>query len=223
VTSLGRVMGYESDYHYKILLVDDRWENLSVIRNLLEPIGFEITEAANGQEGLEKAHSLQPDLVITDLAMPIMNGFEMVKQMRESETLNDKIILASSASVFDFHRQEARTAGCNDFIPKPVQAEELLSQLQQYLQLTWVYENATLDRPDVTVSQKDENPWTVPEIAHLQPLYAAVQRCRVTEIQAIAKQIKEFDSKYSSFADKVFTLAEQFDIDAIAALIEPYL
>jgi signal transduction histidine kinase/CheY-like chemotaxis protein len=224
VTSAGRVMGYESNYRHKILLVDDRWENLSVIKNLLEPIGFEIIEAVNGEDGLEKAHSFQPDLVITDLAMPVMNGFEMVKQMRGSETLKDKIILASSASVFEFHRQEARAAGCDDFIPKPVQAEELLSQLQQYLQLTWVYEDTPLDKPEtVTDSVADSHPWTVPEITHLQPLYAAVLRCRVAEIQAVAKQIKELDSKYSSFADKVLALADEFDIDAIAALINPYL
>jgi signal transduction histidine kinase/DNA-binding NarL/FixJ family response regulator len=224
ITSLGRVTGYEGDYRHKILLVDDRWENLSVIKNLLEPIGFEIIEAVNGQEGLEKAHIFQPDLVITDLAMPVMNGFEMVKQMRESETLKDKIILASSASVFEFHRQEARAAGCNDFIPKPVQAEEMLYQVQHYLQLEWVYEDTTLDKPEsVTISSSDSHPWIVPEIAHLQPLYAAVQRCRVTEIQAVAKQIKELDPKYSSFADKVLAFADEFDIDAIVALIEPCL
>jgi signal transduction histidine kinase/DNA-binding NarL/FixJ family response regulator len=221
LTSKGVVIGYKAKNCYKILLVDDRWENRSVIKNLLEPIGFEIIEAVNGQEGLEKAYSNNPDLIITDLAMPIMDGFEMIKKMRLESTLKHKIIIASSASVFDFHRQEARAAGCDDFIPKPVQMEELLEQLQHYLQLEWIYEDATENIENITeVDTISFHPWVVPEASHIEALYVAVQRCRVAEIQAAAKQLKEIEPRYSPFANKVLMLASEFDIDAIATLIK---
>ncbi|MEM9927829.1 MAG: ATP-binding protein [Cyanobacteria bacterium P01_D01_bin.50] len=222
-TEVGTVMGYKGSRR-KILFVDDRWENRSVITNLLEPIGFEIIEATNGEEGLEKAYSLNPDAIITDLSMPVMNGFEMVKQMRCSPEFKDSIIIASSASVFEFHRQEARAAGCDDFLPKPVQAEELLHQLQQYLKLEWVYEETAVDeKQSEIVDNSDSNAFTVPNSEQLQAIYKAVQRCRVSEIEAEAKKIKEIDSKYSAFTEKILTLVDEFDIDAIAALIESYI
>lgn len=218
-TSLGLITDYKGNYRYKILIVDDRWENRSVVKNLLEPIGFTLVEAVNGEEGIAKANSFQPDLIITDLAMPVMNGLEMVKQMRELPNLKQTIIIASSASVFDFHRQEARAAGCNDFIPKPVQAEELLDQLQYYLKLEWIYENTAKPEPANTFVTNG-NGWVVPETSYLQDLNKAVQRCRVNEIQAAAQQLKQISSEYCPFADKVLALASEFDIDAIALLLE---
>ncbi|MBE9092861.1 MASE1 domain-containing protein [Tychonema sp. LEGE 07203] len=223
VTASGTVMGYEGDRR-KILLVDDRWENLAVLTNLLEPIGFEITTATNGKEGLDRSHSLHPDLVITDLAMPVMNGFEMVKQIRQSEALKNQIIIASSASVFEFDRQEARAAGCNDFLPKPVQAEELLDQLQQYLQLKWIYEIINTveaaSAPDLDASNTDLK---MPAPHELQRLYEAVQRCRVADIQAEMQRINALDPQYRAFTERILVLVDEFDIDAIGALIEPYL
>ena len=223
VTTAGTVIGYQGDRR-QIMIVDDRWENRAVLTNLLEAIGFDIITAVDGQEGLDKAHQFHPDLVITDLAMPVMNGFEMVKHLRLSETLHDRIIIASSASVFEFHRQEARAAGCNDFLPKPVQAEELLHQLQQYLGLQWIYElTTTSPQESAPYSDAGTTGWKVPESDQLQNLYKAVQRCRVADIQAETQRIKTLDPEYSAFTDRVLVLVDEFDIDAIGTLIEPYL
>ncbi|MEG3878337.1 ATP-binding protein [Microcoleus sp. herbarium7] len=223
VTTSGTVIGYQGD-RLRILIADDRWENRAVLANLLEPIGFEIITAVDGEEGLDKALQLHPDLIITDLAMPVMNGFEMVKQIRQSETLKNQIIIASSASVFEFHRQEARAAGCNDFLPKPVQAEELLHQLQQYLRLEWIFEATTASQqgcaPDADVGNAG---WKVPESHELKKLYKAVQRCRVADIQAETQRINRLDPQYSAFTDRILALIDEFDIDAIGVLIEPYL
>jgi signal transduction histidine kinase/CheY-like chemotaxis protein len=222
ITTAGTVIGYQGDRR-TILLVDDRWENRAVLENLLEPIGFAIIAAQDGREGLDKAHQCHPDLVITDLAMPVMNGFEMVAQMRRSETLQDRIIIASSASVFEFHRREARAAGCNDFLPKPVQAEELLRQLQQYLKLEWIYDTTPASVPASEVNVDTTAEWMVPPSHELQQLYKAVQRYRVADIQAETQRINTLDPQYLAFTDRVLALVDEFDIDAIAALLEPYL
>ncbi|MBD2043332.1 response regulator [Microcoleus sp. FACHB-672] len=124
----------------KILVVDDKWENRSVIVNLLEPIGFEVAEASNGEEGLEKALQFQPDLIITDLVMPVLDGFEMMRRLRVSPQLKDLVVIVSSASVFAKDQHKSLEAGGNDFIPKPIQAEQLLQKLQKYLQIEWIYE-----------------------------------------------------------------------------------
>lgn len=93
--------------------------------NLLEAIKFEMTEAVNAQEGLKKDYSVKPYVITKDLTIPVMNDFGMVKQMRCSPELKNSIIIASSASVFEFYRQEARPASCDDFLPKAVQAKLL--------------------------------------------------------------------------------------------------
>ena len=74
------VIGYQGEQQ-TILIVDDRWENRTVIINLFAPLNFKVIEATNGREGLAKAKELQPDLILTDLAMPIMNGFEMTQSL----------------------------------------------------------------------------------------------------------------------------------------------
>ncbi|MGB3300642.1 MAG: ATP-binding protein, partial [Phormidesmis sp.] len=136
-----RVVGYEGDRR-TILVVDDRWENRAVLQNMLEPLGFIIAEAEDGQQGLEKLHTLSPDLVITDLAMPVMDGFEFLKQIRSHEDLNHHQVIISSASVSQADQQAALNSGGNCFLAKPVDGQELLSILSELLNLKWVYEVA---------------------------------------------------------------------------------
>jgi signal transduction histidine kinase/DNA-binding NarL/FixJ family response regulator len=139
MTSQGAIAGYEGKKR-KILVVDDRWENRSVLINLLEPIGFELLEAENGQEGMDRTLTHQPDLIITDLAMPVMDGFEFLEKVRSHPELQEMPILVSSASAFEIDRHKSLAAGSNDFLPKPVQADILLEFIQKYLQLDWIYD-----------------------------------------------------------------------------------
>ncbi|MGI2908445.1 ATP-binding protein [Tolypothrix sp. VBCCA 56010] len=218
------VIGYQGERR-KILIVDDRWENRAVIVNLLEPIGFDLIEANNGQDGLEKVRESQPDLIITDLSMPVMNGFEMTQCLRNLPDFKNALIIASSASVFSFDRQKSREAGCNDFIPKPVQAIELLEQLQLYLGLEWIYE--TKDNSELvaetqnTFTEVDE--MVIPPSQELTNLYQAAKGGYVLRITEEANRIMQLDSKYTAFANSVLKLADEFDDEAIANLIKPFI
>ena len=216
------VVGYQGEKK-KILIVDDRWENRSVIINMLDPIGFEVIEASNGQEGLEKAHECQPDLIIADLTMPVIDGFEMTRRLRKSPKFRNTIIIASSASVFSFDRQQSREAGCNDFVPKPVQNEELLNTLQNYLKLQWIYDikdELTLQPQDTSVSMSDI---VVPPAQELIALHKAARSGYIVDIQEEANRLKQLDLKYAAFADKIIQLAEAFEDEAIVKLVNLYL
>ncbi|HBE21161.1 MAG TPA: histidine kinase [Cyanobacteria bacterium UBA11149] len=218
----GNIIGFEGK-PLKILIVDDRWENRSVVVNLLEPLGFQVFEASNGEEGLEKAMEVQPDLIITDLVMPVMDGFAMTQELRQSANLQDTIIIASSASVFDWHRHQALDAGCHDFLPKPIQSEELLRQLQHHLQLRWIYQT----KEELTIQHQDTSPakveMVIPPDSQLVSLYQAVLRCDFTDIQAESYRIKQLNPKYTEFADRLLALADEFEVDAIAKFIQPYI
>ncbi|MEQ8958828.1 MAG: PAS domain S-box protein, partial [Coleofasciculus sp. C2-GNP5-27] len=104
------IVGYAGNQR-KILIVDDRWENCAVLRSVLEPIGFDIQEAANGQEGLDKAREWQPDLILVDIVMPVMNGHQMTQQLRQHPEFKTIPIIAVSANAFAHNRVESLEAG----------------------------------------------------------------------------------------------------------------
>lgn len=213
------IIGYKGEKR-KVLIVDDRWENSAVIVNLLEPIGFDMLEASNGEEGLIKARKHQPDLIITDLSMPVMNGFEMTQELRNMEQFKDAIIIASSASVFSFDRQKSLEAGCNDFLPKPVQVQDLFEQLQLYLNLEWIYETKNNSELVTQQSYTEVSEMVIPPKEELAVLYQAARGGYVLQIVEEANRIQQLDSKYTTFANSILRLAEDFDDEAIANLLQ---
>lgn len=149
-TESGRIVGFEGDKR-KILVVDDKESNRSVLVNMLEPLGFETALATDGLDGIAKAR-FKPDCILIDLVMPAMDGFEATRQIRMLPEMAGVVVLAVSASVFDFNRQQSQEVGCDDFLPKPIREAELLEKLRIHLGLNWIYEEK-----DEVVRMKDEN------------------------------------------------------------------
>ncbi|MCL1472602.1 PAS domain S-box protein [Argonema antarcticum] len=214
----GQIIGIK-DRQPKILVIDDKWANRSVITNLLSPIGFELSEAVHGQEGWQKILEIQPDLVITDLLMPKIDGFELIKLIRESEQFKDLIIIVSSASVFETDRYRSLEAGGNDFLPKPIQAIELLQKIQQYLQLEWLYE-ANEDPLDAIAS--DTNDLIAPPAMQIEMLYELAMKGNFREIVKQALLLEETDPKYIPFAHKLHQMAKEFQDEEIVTFIHSY-
>ena len=105
----------------KILIVDDNKDNQEILARRLEHLGsFEILVASNGQEALEVASRSKPDLILMDLRMPVMNGYEATRALRQMDWGKDLPIIAVTAHAAEEHREKALAAGCSDFIPKPV-------------------------------------------------------------------------------------------------------
>jgi len=139
--SAEKIVGFEGNTR-QILIVDDRWENRTVLTALLQPLGFQVVEAVNGRDGLEKAIALSPDLIITDLLMPEMDGFALIQNLRQTPNLEDVKIIVSSASVFESDQNRSLAVGGDDFLSKPIQADELLRQLERHLGLVWIYQSS---------------------------------------------------------------------------------
>ncbi|NER83373.1 MAG: response regulator [Leptolyngbya sp. SIO1D8] len=218
------VIGYEGPRR-SILVVDDRPDNRAVIFGLLEVLDFQLIGASHGAEGLEKAMQNQPDLILADLVMPVMDGFEMTRRLREQEAFQTTPIIASSASVFEFDRQQSRQAGYDDFLPKPIEAEELLDKLAFYLNLTWIKEtppNKHIQSPQPTLEKVPEAIVFPPPEA-LKVLYEAALIGHIERITQEATRIKTLNATFVPFADQVLFLSNQFDDMAIVDLIEPQL
>ncbi|MEA5570040.1 CHASE2 domain-containing protein [Calothrix sp. UHCC 0171] len=201
----------------KILIVDDQSENRSLIVNLLVPIGFHCYEAINGEDALIQAEQFKPDLIICDLAMPRMNGFEFTRALKQHPTLNQTKIIISSASVFESDRHNSFAAGGDDFLPKPVQINDLLRLLKKYLQVEFIY-NEKISKDEFFTTKKSQ--FTNLEIIYppasdINQLLELSMRGNIKGIHLILDKIEQQDEKYIRFTSLIRQLANKFEIKKI--------
>ena len=214
-----KVVGYEGDRR-KILAIDDREENRLVIVNMLEPLGFQVAEADNGQAGFDITLQMRPDLIITDVHMPIMDGLEMTRRLRQLPHFATMPIVASSATLFEVDMQASLDAGCSSFFPKPIEFTGLIAELQRHLELQWIYETEK-EATQPTVSNADQLDLIIPPGEELAALYAAAQAGFISDIQQEANRLKQLAPEYTAFANRVLELSQQFDDEGILRLMEP--
>ncbi|MDJ1180907.1 ATP-binding protein [Roseofilum sp. BLCC_M91] len=209
--SEGHILSYRGEQK-TILIVDDHAVNRIVISEVLTPLGFRILEACNGREGLEQVKQEQPDLVITDIVMPEMNGYDFARQVRESYS-QELPIIAASASVSLADQSLAIAAGCKDFLEKPVDMEKLLIVLQKYLNLQWVYESLE------SVSVATEQEIVFPKSHELLKMYEMAKIGDIVGIEQEAQRLKDVNPNYCGFCDRILTLAAEFEDKTIVELI----
>ncbi len=216
----GTIAGYQGKKRI-ILVVDDKWENRSVIVNLLEPIGFEVMEACDGQEGMERAVATLPDLIVTDLVMPVMDGFALIQQVKQSTQLKDVPIIASSASVFETDQHQSLDAGANAFLPKPVAAETLLELLKVYLNLEWLY--TAESQVDTNRQETNSQEISLPPVNVLNRLQELAKQGDVDGVLNEAKKLKVSDPVYFGFTQQVIQLAENFQLKKLRELLNQWI
>ena len=128
------IVGYQGDPR-TILVIDDSEQNRAVLLNLLEPLGFQVATAEDGYSGLAQAQNCRPDLIITDIKLPDIDGISVIKQLRQQADCQDTPIIASSANVFSATCQDCETAGADAFLPKPIDVADLCNTLAKLLNL----------------------------------------------------------------------------------------
>ncbi|XWK91750.1 MAG: ATP-binding protein (plasmid) [Phormidium sp.] len=213
----GKIIGYQGTAK-KVLIVDDKEVNRIVIAEVLKSLGFVIAEAENGQEGLTKMAEFTADLIISDIAMPQMDGYEFVREIRQLYP-PELPVLAASASVSHADQNLAISAGYDNFLEKPLELEKMLLFVQKYLNLQWIYAEK---KPEVQAQEKTEQTEIIlPTLEELKTLYQAIKIGDITEVEEEAKRLAQMNPLYQEFGDRVLTLASEFDESGILKLIEP--
>ena len=210
-----RIVGYKGSPRL-VLVTDDKLENRLVLLNMLQPLGFEIVQAENGQEAVTQTRQFQPDLLLTDLVMPVMTGFEAVKEIRTFATRMP--IIAVSASVFDMDQEQSRIAGCNAFLPKPVDEQKLLDLIGKFLELEWIHDDTIVDK-----TNQKKQPVIPPPMGELEILYELAMLGKMRRIREQAVHIEQLDQKFVPFANKIRTLARNFEDEQILSLVTQYM
>jgi two-component system cell cycle response regulator DivK len=116
-----------------ILIVDDFEDNRAMYAQFLTFSGFRVVEAANGKEALDKASALLPDLVVMDLSLPVMDGWEVTRRLKSDDRTRKTLVLALTGHALGRHSERAREAGCDGFVTKPCLPEDLIVEIRRML------------------------------------------------------------------------------------------
>jgi len=163
---LGLVDGQK---HYRLLIVEDRFENRLLLRNLLEPLDFAIREAVNGLEAVEQFEQWHPHLIWMDMRMPVMNGLEATRRIKAGKSVADTLVIALTAHALEEERIEILEAGCDDFIRKPYRDTEIFNALSKHLGVRFIYseeKSAARDEKELDKEQFEKIPPELIEKLH---------------------------------------------------------
>jgi two-component system cell cycle response regulator DivK len=116
-----------------ILVVEDQEDNRQILRDLLANAGYRLTEAENGEEALAAVEQQAPDLILMDIQLPVLDGYEATRRIKANPSLRAIPIIAVTSYALSGDEDKARAAGCDDFVPKPYSPRQLLIKIREYL------------------------------------------------------------------------------------------
>ena len=117
----------------RILIVEDHEDARRILRDMLETTDYELVEAENGEQALAEVARQRPDLILMDIQLPILDGYEATRRIKADPALRSIPIIAVTSYALSGDEAKARAAGCDDFIPKPYSPRQLLAKVRQYL------------------------------------------------------------------------------------------
>jgi CheY-like chemotaxis protein len=212
------IIGYKGE-RKRILIVDDNITNLSMLVSLLEPLGFEIETAKNGQDAIREMRETKSNIVLLDLLMPEMDGDAALKMIRKEEGLKAVKVIGVSAAVADRVRTDAFAADCDDFISKPVKIEVLLEKLEKHLQLEWIEEQAASDATGLA-SIGELKPEKIPYKNVLDRIIETAERGDFTRLETILEKLEAEDAAYGLFCNQLREFAKKYDNEGIIEYIK---
>jgi signal transduction histidine kinase len=229
-----------------ILIADDIESNRALIKGFLEIPAFTLIEAKNGKEAVAFAGQYRPDLVIMDLRMPEMDGYEATRILKADKILKSIPVIAVSASAMKDHEKIAIEAGCDGYLRKPVSKAELFSELMRFLP----YTNPEKESPRTGKEGKEDTPGPKEKGPAAQPLTSEKkaellellgiledesmkdwqkinQTFFVDEIEAFARTVRGWGEKYdvdilSNWGEQLMDQVESFDMDKIPGTLNAF-
>lgn len=209
--SLKRVICIENtEKPHKILVVDDKKENLQVAVSLLKLVGFETNEAINGQDAIVKFEEWSPDLILMDLRMPIMDGYEATRQIKLTEKGMNTPIIALTASAFEEDQKKTKLLKMQGYIRKPFRENDLFNTIGKILGIKYIYEEDALFSEERYVYDDEE---IVQDIAKIpDALISTMQHAvSVADLDQLLEIIDDFEPEYDQLSKYLRRLIDTYD------------
>jgi CheY-like chemotaxis protein len=214
-----RVVGLEPDQPvFRLLVVEDREPNRRLLVKMLAPLGFEMYEAVNGQEGIEMWERYQPHLVWMDMRMPVMDGHEATQRIKATTMGQATVVVALTASAFERDRAMILSGGCDDFVRKPFREEEILDVLAKHLGVRFVYEEDA--QPGGVPAEPEGGVLSAADLAGLPPEWVASLYEAAAQLDAdlVLDRIEQVRASNAALADGLARLVRDFRFDVIMAV-----
>lgn len=218
-----KIIGFSAiNKEYRILIVDDKLESRLILLNLLSEIGFIVKEAQNGEEAVLLWQTWQPHLIFMDIRMPVLNGDEATKIIRQQQT-PDFItkIIALTANVFDEDRSQLLQAGCDDFVPKPFREEMIYEKMAEHLEITFIYESDSVSHQYLQKSDTEkqyQHQLTQMNPLWLKKLHQSALTARENQLKEL---VKEIEIEHPHLAEYLLDLINKLLFDKIAQISTP--
>jgi signal transduction histidine kinase/FixJ family two-component response regulator len=212
----GTVIGYEGP-RKRLLVVDDIEANRSMLSEILMALGFDVTQATNGLEALDNAQSRVPDLILTDVRMPVMGGKELMLRMQELPELCRVPAIAISAGVTDEKQHECMVSGAKAFLTKPIDVSILIQTIGRLLHLTWIREEVNQGTAPAGEAIELSG---IPGPEQMEALRALAKAGNMRAIRAKAEEISALSEHYRTFANRITKLAIGYESQALLRLVK---
>ncbi|MDM8526620.1 two-component regulator propeller domain-containing protein [Anaerolineales bacterium HSG24] len=199
---------------YRILIVDDRWANRQLLIKLLSPYGFELRDAENGQQALDIWQEWNPHLIWLDMRMPVMDGYEAAKRIKETIKGQATAVIALTASTLEEERSVVLSAGCDDFMRKPFREADIFEMMHKHIGVQYVYEE-----PAQAIIQSTTEVLTVSELP--DEWLASFQQAVITaDMDVMLELIDGLDDQHNALADALTDLVNNFEYEKLRDLVE---
>jgi CheY-like chemotaxis protein len=183
-------------------------------------LGFEVAEAENGQEALEIWHKWQPHLILMDMRMPVMDGYEATKQIKSHLKGQATVIIALTASIFEEERAIVLSAGCDDFVRKPFRQDAILEKIAHYLGVRYLY---APDLPPLEALKPTPTPLITPDALKIMSpewLIALNYNAKAASGEQILQLVQQIPPSHSHVAEFIIVLVNNFSFDQIMDLAQ---
>ena len=220
----------ENQPDYKILVVDDGWENRQLLVKLFELVGFQVKEAENGAVAVKIWQQWKPDLIWMDMRMPVMNGYKATRQIRAIQSTEQTVIIGLTASAFEQDRDAVLAAGCDDFVRKPAAASVLFEKIAQHLGVRYIYaeelSQPAIQLPTCLTPTHTMIDWQqqMTQVMSTEWITQFHQATLIGRDQQMLVLIQEIPKSHQSLADYLTNLTQSFEFDKIlefTAMIDP--
>jgi CheY-like chemotaxis protein len=214
-----RVVGIKNVRHsYRILVVDDKEENLLVVVNMLKIAGFETKKAVNGEDAIVKFEEWDPHLILMDMRMPVMDGYEAARRIKSTEKGKQTPIIALTASSFEDEQRKTMALGMQGYIRKPFRENELFSTIGNILGIEYIYEDET---PAIDEKYHTDHASIVEDISKLPEnlVLQMLSAIAVADLDLLIETINSIDNDNSDLARHLMTLANNYDYDYLQQIL----
>jgi signal transduction histidine kinase/ligand-binding sensor domain-containing protein/CheY-like chemotaxis protein len=200
-------LGYEGSTR-TVLIVDDVPTNREFLASLLVPLGFDVIDAQDGQEAVCRGTTESPDIILLDMVMPVMDGLEACRKLRQRDATRHVPIIALSASSSSASEAGALEAGADAFLSKPIEVRSLIKSMGELMRLQWHFPERQGDK--AMMDSAAAAPMVLPPLDQLERLLEIAKVGSMRGVKQQAAAILQQDERHRPFADRLQRLADEF-------------